>query len=266
MQLDNYAFADIVTGPSLSDGFFARTTRLGTTVNTLTPFGFRGEVELIDIDKSGSNFLRQAYFQYDTGSWKHRLGRLFLGAGFSTPPPFKLRTVNYPGSPYNLHAWGIQTLGNLSDTTSAVLDISTRSGVAFSDPGSFGGLEASGRIQYEINSSSLAPSFQVGQGFYRVGIDGTYKFSDKFDAYGAVHLAKEGGLLKKIGHLFVGWKVFKGVELHTQIIYRQKQSIWWTNGIRLSDPSDKFSITLDHEHSLVEGVPSGTFVRLQFVY
>lgn len=175
-----YRFQDSSGNDCVSEGKLSA-LRLRTDLK-LRRWGLNSEIDFADMDEEGGNWLRYIHLNYDINEdWQVRVGRLFLAAGYATPAPFMLETVNYPkADPFACYAWGVQVAGKFGDGWSLLADVTGRSGVAFDDPRCWDRLEFSGRLQKKYEAWTTGGTIQLSEDFFRFGLDTTWKPNEKF--------------------------------------------------------------------------------------
>lgn len=125
-------------------------------------------------DLENSNFIQRAFVRCKTedGTWS--VGRIFLSAGWATPAPFLIRTVNYPGNfPFGILGYGVQYERTIGHWT-LMADLAGNSARRFHDSAdlNFDRVEGSTWIKRSFGSTSLGFAAQVSDQFVRAGITG----------------------------------------------------------------------------------------------
>lgn len=253
------------------------------------------QTRIVDGGVFGKDFLKQARLSCKISEcWEARAGRLFIGAGHTTPSPSALETVDYPRLPYGCFGYGIQVEGIIGDTWGILADITGATDVPFdaftSDDDeketNLDRVEFSTRITKAIGSDLvLGATSQLTGKFQRGGLDADYKVNGCIHSKGAIYMAneeenKEKGTGDSYGcYLFIGVTPLERLEFHSQIDAcaldvpndDPVRNVLFTNGIRCWTKDDQLSLTLDYEvvfgdsdnpHS--EGSKSRALARVQF--
>ncbi len=149
-----------------------------------------GQVEL---DPSDQSWVHQAWLACHTeNGWAMKIGRVFLSALTQSPPPFLLREVGYQGSyPYNAYAYGAQVEGPLGRGWKVGVDFTGKSGLDFSAPGQFRGMEVSLLVSRKKGVVGYGFAAQVGSDIAsRYGLNGEWR-AKRFTLSGLVSYATE---------------------------------------------------------------------------
>lgn len=257
-----------------SDDLQWTSIRLRSTLTTRTPLSFFTDFEMIDLDDSSKNWMRNAEVRWKfNDDWQIRTGRIALSPIGLTPPPFLLETVRYPRVPFSVFGYGVQVEGNFGDGWKLWTDVSGASGVSFDDPENWDHMEFSSRLQKNLSKELfVGGTVQLGEEFGRFALDFGYKPTDRLCLKGAFYTLNEEQANIQGAYAFVGYKVLKWAEFHTMVDYqnnksqglRDVDSFIWTNGVRLWAPNDQMSLTVDHEWIIDGEQESRIMARLQF--
>jgi opacity protein-like surface antigen len=228
-------------------------------------YTFGSELELVGAGESGSNWLREFWLQRNIGDWNIQAGRIFLSAGGSTIPPYKLKTVNGPYSPYNFYGWGGKVHGKIANNVSASFDITGQTGMPFDSSDNGRGIETSGRVKFTFNGWSVNPAWQLGENFARVSVDAAVLINPELQLSGLVYGAKNDNESEKGGHALLSWQPKNSFELHTQLKGKDDGKTILTNGLNLFFGKG-FSVTVDHEKALNQDHSDSMWGRLQVVF
>ncbi len=259
-------------------------------------------INFADLQEPDSNWLRELYVGYKFDEkWKLSVGRVYLAAGYHTPDPFVIETVNYPLSdPFNTYAWGVLLEGSFGRDWSVKAAVSGVSGLAFSDAGCWNGLEFSARLEKKFEQKIIGATLQASGDFCRIGTDFTWKPVSQF--YIRAGLAYSDNADSKASNRLGGYasgayRPVKWFEFHSQFdniadiqkSYHEWQKsenddgsitvdrvkcftsnetdVIWTNGIRLfAGKNDLFSFTVDYETAIDGTKPDRFLARTQFLF
>lgn len=224
----------------------------------------RGKVEL--------NLAATEVVNHDNGNWLEiaalecavskqttvSVGRLFLSGPRSTPPPFLLRTVEYPKSnTFAAYAYGFQ-LQRVFGEWNLIVDVTGDSGRQFDDDGNFDHVESSFRIGRKLGSAgALSFTSQLSADFTRVGIDWMSSSDQKLNVWAGVYY-DDGTSEELLGMVQVSYPIGRYIRPHVMWDHRPDGSEEWTVGT-------EFLIT-PHVHVLgdYETEAERVLARLQF--
>lgn len=257
-------------------------------------------INFADFQEPESNWLREVYVAYKpTDGWKISVGRVFVAAGYSTPAPFLLETVNYPmADPFCVYGWGISVEGDLGNNWLLRSSITGNTNSAFSDSFAFRQPEFSARIEKTFNSNTVATTLQLSERFLRMGADFTWKPVDQFYIRGEVTYVRNADvkISDSVGAYIIGvCRPLRWFEFHSQLdgttdlqksyyewnlqeaedgsisidrakfLTSDQVNVVWTNGVRLFvGKDDIFTLTADFEKSLVGDRQDRFLVRAQY--
>jgi|GEM_PF-3995689 len=158
------------------------------------------------------------------------VGRLFLSGPRSTPPPFLLRTVEYPKSnTFAAYAYGVQ-LQRVFGEWNLIVDVTGDSGRQFNDDGNFDRLESSFRIGRKLGSvGTVSFTSQLSRDFTRVGLDWMSDPSQKLNVWAGVYY-DDGTAEELLGMVQVSYPLGRFVRPHVMWDHRPDGSEEWTVG------------------------------------
>lgn len=161
------------------------------------------------------------------------VGRLFLAAPYSMPPPFLLRSVEYPkANTFNAYGYGVQVKRSFG-LWSAIVDVSGNSGKQFNDDGNFAHVESSLRIGRKLGSvGALSFTSQLSADVTRVGIDWMSSSDQKFSVWAGVYY-DDGTSEKLLGMIQVSYSLGRFVRPHAMWDHRPDGSEEWTLGTEI---------------------------------
>lgn len=196
----------------------------------------RGKVEL--------NLAATEAVNHDNGNWLEiaalecavsanttmSVGRLFLSGPRSTPPPFLLRTVEYPKSnTFAAYAYGVQLQRTFGEWN-LIVDVTGDSGRQFNDDGNFDRLESSFRIGRKLGSvGTVSFTSQLSGDFTRVGLDWMSDPSQKLHMWAGVYY-DDGTTEELLGMVQVSYPFGRFVRPHVMWDHRPDGSKEWTVG------------------------------------
>lgn len=259
-------------------------------------------INFADFQEPQGNWLREAYAAYKpTENWKISVGRIFTAAGYTTPAPFMLETVNYPmADPFGTYGWGIGLEGDLGNGWLLRSSVTGNTGANFSDSLVFQQPEFSARLEKAFGESGVAATLQLSEEFARIGTDFTWKPVSQFYLRGEVAYIRNADerTSDSIGaYVFGAYQPAQWFEFHSQIdgtadiqkSYYEWQSseaddgsvsidrvkfltsdevnVVWTNGIRIfAGKSDALTVTADYEMSVYGTRPDRFLARVQLKF
>lgn len=186
------------------------------------------------------------------------VGRLFLSGPRSTPPPFLLRTVEYPKSnTFAAYAYGVQ-LQRVFGEWNLIVDVTGDSGLQFDDDGNFDRLESSFRIGRKLGSvGTLSFTSQLSADFTRVGLDWMSDPSQKLHVWTGVYY-DDGTTEKLMAMAQISYPFGRFVRPHVMWDHRPDGSEEWTVGTEV--------LITPHVHVLgdYETEAERVLARLQF--
>lgn len=146
---------------------------------------------------------------------KVSLGRLFLSAPYSTPPPFVLPTVEYPmANTFAAYTYGLQIAHTRGDW-SFMWDVSGDSGKDFDASDSFDNVETSLRIQRSWMIGDTGFTAQISDDRVRIGLDAMEFAGPKLRYWLGVY--HDSGAKRDVqGHIFLSYPVGRFVRPHIQ--------------------------------------------------
>ncbi|MDQ5927930.1 MAG: hypothetical protein QG633_368 [Patescibacteria group bacterium] len=158
------------------------------------------------------------------------VGRLFLSGPRSTPPPFLLRTVEYPKSnTFAAYAYGVQLQRTFGEWN-FVVDVTGDSGRQFNDDGNFDRIESSFRIGRKLGSvGTLSFTSQLSRDFTRVGLDWMSSSDQKLNVWAGVYY-DDGTTEKLLGMAQVSYPLGRYIRPHVMWDHRPDGSEEWTVG------------------------------------
>lgn len=203
-----------------------------------------------DVDVSDTNNrIQQLYISHNTGSNSWRVGRVFLGACYSTPPPFLNRTARYPRAAFTIAAYGYGLQWeHRAKSWTLVTDVSGSSDRAFDEAGQFERLETSFRISRTIASGLVvASSGQLSKDFTRFVLDVDYKRAE-VNAIGAVYYSDEANRVHALAAFArTEWVAQSWLRPHLQVDVRADGKKILTPGVGFGNPTKPFYAVVDHE-------------------
>ena len=211
------------------------------------------EIEAVDLDDSGKNWLREAKVSYQANEdWVLYAGRIFLAGGFPLPGPANVETVRFPRMPFACYAYGVQARGNLGSGVSLISDVNGKSGVSFDSDENWDRLESSTRLQKKITKDLfLAGTVVVSDDFGGFVLDSEYRIGKaclRGAGYTKYEEVADGKAKDTKGfYTYAGYEVLTGVELHAQYDHQVSADDIWTVGTRVWVPKDQVSLTVDYE-------------------
>lgn len=218
----------------------------------------------LDFDAADThNRLQQFYIARNLENDSFRLGRVFLGACFSTPPPFLNRTARYPQAAFTIAAYGYGfQWEHRAKGWTFISDITGRSGKNFDDGKQFDGLEFSTRAAHTLRPSlDVAVTGQFSKEFVRLAFDFEHRFH-KFGSIGGLYYSDEE-IRKRglVGFVRTEYLVIPWLRPHLQFDARADGNNVWASGVGLGDPTRSFYAVVDYESGYT-GV--GLVARAQF--
>jgi len=258
-------------------------------------------INFADFQEPNGNWLRELYvgYRFANEKWKLSVGRIFVAAGYSTPAPFELETVNYPFSdPFDAYAWGVGLEGKWGKDWSLRVSVSGASDSVFSDDESWRRLEFSTRIEKGLEQGKIAVTVQASKDFLRLGTDFTWKPVKQF--YLRTGLAyvdnTDDQTSNKIGAYVIGvYRPAQWFEFHSQLdgaadiqksyyewqkvksddgsmalerverFTSDETNVVWTNGVSVYvGKGNVFSFTVDYETAVDGEKPDRLLARARF--
>ena len=254
--------------------------RLGIDDSATHVGGFT-EIDAEQLQYPDPDWLKQCYLTFNPATdTTFRAGRMFVAPGWSVPAPHSVETINYPRVPFSFAGYALQ-----ADLTRGqwhlLADVSGRTDLSFSDTGQFGRIEGSTRIERNLGTHyTVAWSSQASKVFTRTSFDVIAHPTGWLDMramiYDGIAKCSHGSSTTTAGgYVYVGVRPIpraSQLELHTQVdtqeMWRGKeaQPVTLTEGVRWKTDDNKYSATLDYQHSLgAIGASNsdGVFLRLQ---
>lgn len=221
-------------------------------------------------------WLPQFYLNYSpSDNVTIRAGHLFVAAGWCTPAPHSVETINYPRLPFSFTAYGVQ--GDVTYERWHFLgDISGNSSLSFDDRGQFNRLEGSGRVEYALSKKyTLAVTGQASKEFARTAFDVSVQPTPWANMRAMIYGDVEHTTSTVGSSLFMAvhpLKSLPNLELHGQadvllgVGPPTTEPVIMTGGARMLFKDGKYSVTADFEHGLGEkhkDASDGFYLRVQ---
>jgi len=250
-----------------------------------------GRFDILESSRVNDDWLRFMYLTRDLdkdGNWKLGLGRLYTAVGYTTPPFYRLETVEYPfADHFSAFAWGVGLCGEWGNGWQVEADLTGKSGVPFDFDECWNRLEFCGRLKKSFNMWSLGFSVQLSEDFRRFALDGRWEPCGKFGLRAAGYYVRntaEDASDSVSGYVIGMYRPVPWLELHSQLdnnddlsktFYARNEEgrtvrmespnsndTVWTNSIGLlPGKSQRLAVVIDRE-TVLSGERDGRWLAL----